>query len=185
MLEFIYNTFQYFISNNVPSVKNMMLYIEESDENRDPIRRPYVELEFVDMPTEQFGNGYQQWVSQINLHVSVDVYGGLRTGADLQSKTFGYLSLIDTIYEELNGICSYDLPESIQSSDYQINEIIRNGISFVGTNGNVKTSIISFNIVLEDYSLVPETELGVVSGWTYEYTFGNRDFSSDMSFDFL
>lgn len=170
MLKFIYQLFEYFITHNITSVKNVMLY-QEDNESRDPIQNPSIEIEIVESEPEQFGNGYQQWIQPINLYVNVDVYGDIKYGADLKEKSLNYLTLMDTIYKELNALCSYDLPEELQSSDYQISDIVRMGISFPSTPGNVKTSIVKFNVVMEDYSQVPTLETIILTGVTSTYLF--------------
>lgn len=181
MFTFIYKFFEYFISNNVDGVTNVNYYLSSND-NSDKIVNPLISIEIKEMEPEQFGNNYQQWIADIDLHLYIDIYNDLRLNADILDKSLEYTTLMDNVYYELNGLCSYDLPFEMQSDDYQINDIVRGQIIFPNTPGNVKEAIINFRIVFEDYSQIPIQETITLSAMTATYFFGDTQITEPLAF---
>ena len=71
-------------------------------------------------------------------------------------------NLLYTIYEKLQGLSSYNLPDELKSDKFIIHNVDRSNLT-IGTNtGPVKVSTITFNCILEDNSLLVETTLGTV-----------------------
>jgi len=162
MIKFIYTFFKYFIEKEIPEVKTVDLFFNQFEEqyngNEDNKANPRVLIEINESTPEQYANGYQQWIQEVTLHIGIDIYDQFNS-----DKTMDYLDLLDNIYKKLNGLSSFTFPEELHSDDYQINDVVRTNIMFATNVGNIKVSQITFQIVFEDYSLIPEKETTMIN----------------------
>lgn len=154
----IYKFFEYYITENIPEVKSVDLFFNqfetqelgESDARANP--RVLIRVDEFE-PISNFG-GLQSWEGEVTLFIGIDIINTFYSGSELQENNLSYLSLLDSIYSQLQSISSYNLPDEIREPAYRIYNVQRSRVLFSQDPGSIKVNEVSFRFTVEDNSLV-------------------------------
>lgn len=159
LISSIYKFFEHYITENVSEVKSVDLYFNqfetqangESDGRANP--RVLIRVnEFEPIESQGFGK-LQSWVGNITLFIGIDIINTFYSGSELQETNLNYLSLLDTIYSQLQGLSSYNLPDEIREPGYRLYSVERSRVLFSQNEGVIKVTEIDFRFIVEDNSL--------------------------------
>lgn len=151
----IYLFFETFL-NTIDEIKSVDLFFNQfetqTDGESDARANPRVLIQINEFePIQNFG-GIQNWVGEVTLFVGIDIINTFYSGSELQGSNLAYLELLDTIYQKLQGISSFNLPDEIRDVRYRLYNVERSKVTFAFNEGPIKVSEISFRVIVEDNS---------------------------------
>lgn len=155
----ISQTYKFFENylKTIDEIKSIDLFFNQfetqSNGESDARANPRVLIQIAEFePIQGFG-GIQSWVGEVNLFIGIDIINTFYSGSELQESNLAYLELLDTIYQKLQGISSFNLPQEIKDVRYKIYNVERSKILFAFNEGPIKISEISFRFIIEDNGL--------------------------------
>lgn len=142
MIEYVFNTISGLIKDNIPEIKSVTLF------NNDSKLNPKVILSFNEVNTIETHLDKKQLVDINSLiKLSFDLPFNVSDTQEINKKLFSYYRLADRIYQVLNFQCEVEDNEM-----YSITSINRRGIVYNEIADSKQTIDISFSINLFDYS---------------------------------
>ena len=167
MISDLYIFLEHFITNEIDEVKSVDLFFdqfnEQFDGKSDNRSNPRILIEMNEFEPIQIIGHIQEWVADITLHIGIDIYNTVYSGSELKDKNLEYLRLLDTIYQKLSGLSSYNLPDELKSDSYKFHNVQRSRILFSTTAGNIKVSEIGLKLIVEDGSLAIAQETSTIN----------------------
>jgi len=162
MLSQIYKLFNYYITTNIPEIKNIDLLTKTTFDEKTNKRYAYPAI-FLDIRpieiTTYLGKADIATV-YVNLHlVQNNISTVTNTDKRLES-ILTELTLVDKLYSELDNIGSHGLPEDLIEPDYIIYKLKRIGITINNEleSNTLRDIVVTFKFEMLDASKMSEKE---------------------------
>jgi len=163
----IYKFLEYYITENIPEIRSVDLYFNQIKTDysgfTDSLPNPRILIHILPIRMQSSIGSVQRAEVIVNLHICIDIFTTFNNlNAKTTEKNLEYLSLLDKIYTKLNRLSSYNLPDNIKSDNIIMYNVNREVIALANNTGQIKESIVTFRMVVEDYSYKTESIIGEV-----------------------
>lgn len=157
LFAYIYSFFEYYISNNIPEIKNIGLYFNQLEAGSDSKSVPRILIEIQPVANNQLLAGLRECVLDLTLHIYIEMFNNIEYKSELRQKNLDYLNTLDLIINKLSTISSFKLPIEEQNILFLIHNIEATNIQLAINEGSLKESQIGFRMIVEDRSGAKQT----------------------------